>query len=248
VAEVRGEHVAVAAALARHIAQGRDLRWAVLDWFRVSAVHQLAEPKPPMVAVREALVWALERLPVMRLLSMAAQARTEGQIDAFYLYAEERCRQWGRPYFIDPEAMRQYLLAGQDVPDGRAGPSTGRALIQLGAAAGLGGEGVGADVLADALAGSTLMPEVSRETWEEVLTQAELEGRPLVPDGLVVDPLTRVRQASDEDLLRARRVATELAGFGALLVLHGLLLPTSPGSMPWWRAATTSEPARYCSA
>lgn len=54
-----------AAALARHLRQGRDRRLAVLDWFAETDAPLLpgvaVVPEPPAGAVREALVWVLER-------------------------------------------------------------------------------------------------------------------------------------------------------------------------------------------
>ncbi|MBC3842054.1 hypothetical protein GXW82_23295 [Streptacidiphilus sp. 4-A2] len=219
--------------LTRHTAQGRDLRWSVLSWFRGVAMEHATDgepaPQPPMEAVKEALAWALPQLAAVRFLSMAAQAHTEEQADAFHIYAENQRHQWGRPHLLDPEGLRGHILAGQDAPSDAANRGTGTALIHLSAAAGLGGQGIGADLLAEALAGSGLLPQVSREMWEEVLTQAELEGRPLVPENLIVDPLERALLASGEDLLKARDTAVQLSGYGSLLVMHGLLLPRTPG-------------------
>ena len=62
--------VEVAAALARHAVQGRDLRAVVVAWF-FEAGHpvlpgQAAVPEPPDAKVTEALTWALRTGPSSR--------------------------------------------------------------------------------------------------------------------------------------------------------------------------------------
>src|SRR5215472_4095317 len=84
--------VEIAAALATHSRQGRDLRLAVVDWFaeagRVMPGDQVV-PEPPHGAVRAALEWITASSPSYRLLQVARSARTEAQIDAFYDTADK---------------------------------------------------------------------------------------------------------------------------------------------------------------
>jgi hypothetical protein len=88
--------VEIAAALARHAQQGRDLRAAVVAWFfeagRPALPGQLTVPEPPDVAVAEALAWAVRTSPEYRMLQRARSAVTEAQKDDFYATAAEQAR------------------------------------------------------------------------------------------------------------------------------------------------------------
>jgi hypothetical protein len=44
-----------------------------------------------------------------------------------------------------------------------------------------------------------------------------------------LDPASAVENAGIERLREAREVAVDLAGFGAMLLMHGLLMPDTPG-------------------
>jgi len=64
--------VEIAAALARHAEQGRDLRAAVVAWFFVAghqvAPDQPAVPEPPVETLAGALAWAVWTDPGYRML------------------------------------------------------------------------------------------------------------------------------------------------------------------------------------
>ena len=84
-----GLYFEIAAALARHARQGRDLRAAVVAWFFKGWVcpalpGQAAVPEPPDAAVAEALAWAIRASPGYRMLQRARSAVTEAQKDDFF--------------------------------------------------------------------------------------------------------------------------------------------------------------------
>ncbi len=78
----------IAAVLARHCGQGRDLREAVVAWFfdagRPDASDGESVPEPPHAKAVSALVWAIRREPAYRMLQQARSAVTEEQKDALY--------------------------------------------------------------------------------------------------------------------------------------------------------------------
>ena len=88
--------VEIAAALARHAVQGRDLRAAVVAWFFEAGLPtrpgQPAVPEPPEAVVAEALAWAVRTDPGYRMLQRARSAVTEAQKDDFYKIAAESAR------------------------------------------------------------------------------------------------------------------------------------------------------------
>jgi len=171
VSRLAPETVEIAAALARHARQGRDLRLAVLGWFAeggLSDVLDTVVPEPPEQAVLDALKWVTAASPWYQLFVQARAARTETQKDQFYAAASAAAIALPATVEgIDPAAMRAALLVGQepelDVLPVRA------SVIQLLAAIGMGYEEVGADVLAEAFSGSGLFPPVSSWFWEQWL-------------------------------------------------------------------------------
>ncbi|MFE9291966.1 hypothetical protein [Streptomyces olivaceus] len=219
-----------AAALARDLRQGRDRRLAVLAWFAEAGTPGTARvPEPPVVAVREALVWALQRSASQRLVEFArsaAGAGEEGQ-DALYAAAGRLMGPYrGR---ANPALVRAALEAGGDVPVGAGGPD-GRSMVHVAAAIGLGAQEVGADALAEAFAAFGLFG-LTAEDWAQMLGAAERGEGPEVDWGLLqqnADIVAQVQRASEEELLRAREVLVGMRMFYALYVLHGLLLPDNP--------------------
>ncbi|WP_143651080.1 hypothetical protein [Streptomyces phaeoluteigriseus] len=222
-----------AAALARHCRQGRDRRLAVLEWFAEAGMGlrpgARRVPEPPVAAVRQALVWVLERSVSQRLVELArsaAGAGEEGQ-DALYAAAEQLVK----PYrgAANPALVRAALEAGEDVPVEAEGPdSTG--MVHLVAAIGLGVQEVGADALAEAFA-ALGMYGLTVEDWAQMLGAAERGEGPPVDWGPLeryADVVGPVKRASDEELVRARTVLLGLRWFYALYVMHGLLLPDTP--------------------
>lgn len=223
-----------AAALARHLRQGRDRRLAVLAWFAEAGTPSAAPgtprvPEPPVAAVREALVWALQRSASQKLVEFArsaAGAGEEGQ-DALYAAAGRLMGPYrGR---ANPALVRAALEAGGDVPVEAGGPDR-RSMVHVAAAIGLGAQEVGADALAEAFAVFGMFG-LTAEDWAQMLGAAERGEGHEVDWGLLqqnADIVAQVQRASDEELLRAREVLVGMRMFYALYVLHGLLLPDTP--------------------
>lgn len=174
--------VECAAALARHLRQGRDRRLAVLEWFAEAGMPvrpgAVQVPEPPIGVVRWALVWVLERSVSQRLVEFArsaAGAGEEGQ-DALYAVA-------GRlvgPYrgAANPALVRAALEAGEDVPVEAERPDF-RSMVHLVAAIGLGAQEVGADALAEAFAAFGIYG-LTVQDWAQMLGAAERgEGPPM---------------------------------------------------------------------
>lgn len=223
-----------AAALARHLRQGRDRRLAVLEWFveagmgvRPGAVQV---PEPPIGAVRQALVWVLERSVSQRLVEFArsgAGAGEEGQ-DALYAVAGRLMGSYRGA--ANPALVRAALEVGREVPVDAEGPDF-RSMVHLVAAIGLGAQEVGADALAEAFAAFGMFG-LTVEDWAQMLGAAERGEGPPVDWGLLqqrADMVGSVRRASDDQLVRARTVLVGLSVFYCLYVMHGLLMPDTPG-------------------
>jgi len=96
---------------------------------------------------------------------------------------------------------------------------------------GLGVEEVGADAFADAIAATRSFPQMSVEEWRDTLAKAFASGAHAEQFAALarIDPASAVEDAGIERLREARAVAAGLAGFGALLLMHGLLMPDTPG-------------------
>ncbi|MEV8346422.1 hypothetical protein ACFRKD_08455 [Streptomyces niveus] len=222
-----------AAALARHLRQGRDRRLAVLDWFAEAGMAvrpgAVQVPEPPIGAVRQALVWVLERSVSHRLVEFARSAAGTGEEGQDALYANAGRLVAPRRGAANPTLVRAALEAGEDVPVETEGPDS-RNMVHVVAAIGLGVEEVGADALAEAFAAFGMFG-LTAEDWAQMLGAAERGEGPPVDWGLleqhanVVGP---VKRASDEELVRARTVLLGLRGFYGLYVMHGLLMPDTP--------------------
>jgi len=228
--------IEIAVALARHTAQGRDLRATVIAWF-FEAGHPAtpgdpAVPEPPDVAVAEALAWAVRTDPGYRLLQRARAAVTETQKDDFYAVAAERARRGPDPSAgFDPAAIRKALLSGRDIEDTFASSESRTDIVHYIAALGLGLEEVGTDAFADAIAASGLFPQLSAHQWRDVMIEVDTSGAyaEVFAELARFDPAEWLKNADIEQLRRAREVATGLAGFGGMLVMHALLMPDTPG-------------------
>jgi hypothetical protein len=226
--------VDIAAVLARHAVQGRDLRAVVVAWFfeagRPALPGQPVVPEPPDGAVPAALAWGVRADPGYRILRLARSAVTESQRDDFYAIAVERARRGpdvGSGF--DPSAVREALLSGGDVHSVSSGARAD--VVHMVAVMGLGAEEVGAEAFADAIAASGLFPQLSAQEWRDAMIEAYASGAYAEDFAALMrfDPVNAVETASIERLRQAREVATGLAGFGALLVMHGLLMPDTPG-------------------
>ncbi len=221
--------VSSAAALARHVRQGRDRRLAVLDWFAEAGMAAQPEtpvvPEPPVAAVREAAVWALEQSVSHRLLKMARSAAGKGELGQDALYQAAGRLLAARPYrgAAHPGAVRAALAADEEPPQG----ARFEGMVYLVAAIGVGVEEVGADALAEAFA-SWGMFGLTEEDWAQMLQAAERgQGAPV--DWELLEQyegvLAPVQRASEEDLVRARTVLHGLRWFYGLYMMHGLFMP-----------------------
>ncbi|MFD3422136.1 hypothetical protein [Streptomyces decoyicus] len=229
--------VDVAAALARHARQGRDLRWTVLAWYaeagRPLVPGVAVVPEPPWPAVREALLWAMARSRAHRVLAQArtaagatGEAEREAGRDAFYAEAE-RAFAHGPAGTPEPAAVRR-LLRGQAETAGLRGRDAGRrrAAVHLAAAAGMGSGEVGGALFVETLA--VLLPGLDWSLAAGSAQQAERDGTfdDWMPAS--VGPLTLLAAAGAQEMARARARAQLLAGVGGLHLLHGLLMPDAP--------------------
>ncbi|MFC9457428.1 hypothetical protein [Streptomyces sp. NPDC056983] len=222
-----------AAALARHLRQGRDRRLAVLEWFAEAGMPQqpgaAVVPEPPLGAVREALLWVVRGSVSQQLLEASRGAAGAGEEAQDALYADAARMLAAQPYrgAAHPELVRTALVAGENLPQG---PDL-IGMVHLVAAIGLGPQEVGVDALAEAFAAVGLYG-LSAEDWAQALGAAERgEGPALQWDLLDVeaDGLEQVRRASDQELVRARTALIGLRGFYTMYMLHGIFMPDTPG-------------------
>ncbi len=223
VSRLAPETTEIAAVLARHARQGRDLRLAVVDWFAgagLTGVLDTTVPEPPEQAVLAALEHVTTASPWYRLFTQARAARTETQQDDFYTAAAGAAATAlpATAERFDPAAVRALLTGQRPRPEVLPVRDS---MVQLLAATGMGHAEVGADVLAEAISGSGMFPPVSApacEQWLARLRQPEASS-PLA-ELLVTryDPVAMIRLASGEQLRIARKVALEMAGFGSFCV------------------------------
>jgi hypothetical protein len=164
------------------------------------------------------------------MLELGRAAVTEVQKDDFYATAAAKARRSvDAAVGFDPVELRDSLLSGRDIP--ASGSSARTDIVHLVAAVGLGAEEIGAEALVDAFAASGLFPQVATQQLRETMIEAFECGdcAELLAALGNFDPVRRLEEASIDDLRQAREVATGLAGFGALLLMHALLMPDSPG-------------------
>ena len=166
----------------------------------------------------------------MRRRQRARSAVTEAQKDDFYASAAGHARRAaGAAGGFDPSTMREALLSGRDVDLVSSGEPAD--LVHLVAAIGLGVEEVGAEAFADAITATGLFPQMSAQEWRGAMIEAFASGA--YPEELAAlarfDPASAIENAGIERLRQAREVAIGLAGFGAMLLMHGLLMPDTPG-------------------
>lgn len=223
--------VEIADALARSSGQGKDLRVTVLAWYMragTPAPHSRQPvPEPPFEAVRGALVWALRRSPVQRLIEQARRAKDDADTDRLYTAADRVLARWPGP-FGHPGRMREALLDDdQDVPPPRGGQ---RGMVHLIAAVGLPPGEVSGESFAEAMTG--LFPEIAPHQLVEAYEEAERAGTliRLRHDARHRDAVAEAAAATtSEELARAREVARTLGACGSMYLLHGMLLPDTPG-------------------
>lgn len=228
------ETVEMAAALARHVRQGRDLRLAVVDWFAEAGLPQPGRPmvpEPPPAAVHAALMWMSATCPIRKLIGQAREARTEPDVDAFYRVAGNAFdNEPVAPIAFDVTDMRAAILARRDLGEDLPSRSSGRqAVVQLIAAAGLGVDEIGADAFIEALA--TLFPVLPLEDLRSALGDCELSGQmDTLLKQLAAFGVPPVMQAAGiGELRRARTVLYQLSGVAAFYRGYALLMPDTAG-------------------
>ncbi|MFI1415704.1 hypothetical protein ACH4Y0_38170 [Streptomyces sp. NPDC020707] len=161
----------------------------MLEWFAEAGMGvrpgTVQVPEPPIGAVRQALVWALERSVSHRLVELARRAAKTGEEGQDALYATAGLLVAPRRGAANPAQVRAALEAGEDVPVEAEGPDS-RSMVHIVAAIGLGVEEVGADAFAEALAealaafGMYGMYGLTVEDWAQMLGAAERgEGPPV---------------------------------------------------------------------
>lgn len=223
----------IADVLARCSGQGKDLRAAALAWYMRAgtpgAHSRQPVPEPPFESVRDALVWALRRSPVQRLIEQARQTRDDTDTDALYADAEKYLARSPGP-FDHPGRMREALLdTSQDIqPPPRGGQ---RSMVNLIALLGLPQGEVSGESVAQAMTVSRLLPGVDAATMVAAFEQAERDGT-LEHVLCVVGQRDVVAEAGaviPERLSHRREVAGVLAFCGSVYLMHGLLLPDTPG-------------------
>ncbi|MEU8617316.1 hypothetical protein [Streptomyces sp. NPDC048623] len=219
--------------LARCSGQGKDLRAAVLAWYMRAgtpgAHSRQAVPEPPFESARDALVWALRRSPVQRLIEQARRARNDTDADALYADAEKYLARSRGP-FGHPGRMREALLdSSQDIqPPPRGGQHS---MVNLIALLGLPPGEVSGESVAQAMTASGLLPEVDGSTMAAAFEQAERDGtlEHVLRVAQQRDVVAEARTVSPERLAHAREAARVLAFCGSVYLMHGLLLPDTPG-------------------
>ncbi|MGI5292779.1 hypothetical protein ACQEVF_57040 [Nonomuraea polychroma] len=232
--ELAPETAEMAAVLARHARQGRDLRLAVVDWFAEAGLPQPgrpAVPEPPPAAVHAALVWVSGTCPVRRLIGEARKARTERDVDAFYSVAASAFgREPVNPIAFDVDEMRAAILTRRDMDEDLPSRSSGRqAVVQLIAAAGLGVDEIGTDAFSEALA--VLFPALPLEDWQSVLGDFHRSAQmdTLLKQLAEFDTLSVMEAAGIQELRQARTVLYQLSAVGAFYRGYALLMPDTAG-------------------
>ncbi len=104
-------------------------------------------------------------------------------------------------------------------------------LVHFIATLGLGVEEVGAEAFADAIVASGLFPQLSAQQCRDAMIEAATcdTCAGVFAELMRLDSAEALENAGIERLRQAREVAIGLAGFGALLMMHALLMPDTPG-------------------
>ncbi|MEU2232608.1 hypothetical protein [Streptomyces vietnamensis] len=225
--------VEIADVLTRCSGQGKDLRATVLAWYMRAgtpgAHSRQPVPEPPFELVRDALVWALRRSPVQRLIEQARRARDDTDTDVLYADAEKYLARSPGP-FGHPARMREAILdSSQDIqPPPRGGQ---RSMVNLIALLGLPPGEVSGESFAQAMTVSGLLPGVDGATLAAAFEQAEGDGtlEHVLNGARQRDVVAEADTVSPERLARAREAARVLGFCGGVYLMHGLLLPDTPG-------------------
>ncbi|WP_327359524.1 hypothetical protein [Streptomyces sp. NBC_01304] len=170
-------------------------------------------------------MWAVAATPAQRFLEQARSARSEEDIDALYVEVQ---RYLGHEAgaLPHPQELRALFNSPAATSPPR-GPGGSEAVVHLVAAAGLGVEELGENVLAEVLTALGLGPAATRAALADHRRQEALLAR-VGPAATRHDPLARVKEAGEQQLAQARHVMYQLAGVGALYWMHALLMPDTP--------------------
>lgn len=226
------ETVEIAATVARHTAQGRDLRIAVIAWFLEANPRIM--PEPPHPAVVQALTWAVRTASPYRILRQVRAAVAEAEEGRSRTSEPgEGLHAPGAAVGLDLGAVRETLLTGRGLLATRLRAAefriTGRRVAEPSLE-------VFARVFANLLAGEGLFPFLTSEQWRWAITGAQASGIDSGPFAALLrhDPVAVLADASRDQLRRAQFTALYLAGFGN--VLEGRARMADSEETAEWRA------------
>jgi hypothetical protein len=207
--------VDIAAVLARHAGQGRDLRISVIAWFLEAG--RASAPEPPGPAVTAALTWAVRSASPYQLVQRVRTAVTAAGKDMPGADApDEAGLAPGPPAGLDIGAVRAALTARGDLLAARLRFWD----LDLPAFT---------DAFADLLADVGLFPFLTSPQWRAAITDAQAHG---IGDGPLAalarhDPVAALADARIGQLRRARDRAIHLIFYRETIDL--ILRRVTPG-------------------
>jgi hypothetical protein len=220
------ETVEIAAALAHHTAQGRDLRISVIAWFLEAEVKGIGFPEPPGPAVASALAWAARtalpyrRQQFIRVAVIAAQKEQPRTIEPGQAPGMS-----SPTASLDLTAVREALLKR-----GSHRPDLSHLCVAEPSAE------VFAKEFADLLAGAGVFPFLTSEQWRYAISDAQ-QARPHVGSFAALarhNPAIVLKNAEIQELRHARHAALGLAYYGDTLNRPSLI--RNPQKRIEWRA------------
>lgn len=230
------ETVEIAAALARHTVQGRDLRISVIAWFLEADTKGFSHPEPPGPAVTPALAWAVRATTPYPLSQLVRAAVIAAQTEESHTPEPgEACGMSSPAVSLDLAAVREALLAGEAwLRSSSLYPS----FFFLRVAEMCVGEPsleVFAKAFADLLSRAALFPFLTSQQWRDAISDARV-GACMGPFAALArhDPVIVLKDADIQQLRRARQTALNLAYYGETLNRRSLI--RDPQKMAEWRA------------
>jgi hypothetical protein len=218
---LNAETVEIAAALARHTVQGRDLRLSVIAWFLEVSTEGKWTPEPPGHAVAPALAWAAR--------FNAEQYWISQRVRAAVIAGRTEARKVSRPAVgLDLAAVRDALLAD----------SSKHPIFRL-RVTGMRAADSSLDAFAESFAGllarAALFPFLTSQQWRDAISDAQA-GTRVGPFTALArhDPVMMLNDAGIQQLRRARQTALNLAYFGETLSRRRLF--RDPQDTAEWRA------------
>ena len=217
------ETVEIAAALARHAAQGRDLRIAVIAWFLEVGDYPMT-PEPPGPALTEALAWAVRTATPYGLVQRVRKAVTMAREE------QPRANGPGEAHGTSGPAVSLNLAAVREaLLEGGGNLATHLRAAEYLLAARLQAAEPSIEVFADAfahlLAGAGLFPFLTSKQWRDAIRDAQESGAHIGPFAALArhDPVAALREARIGQLWLARRSASNLAYYSDMLDRRGSL-------------------------